>query len=151
MKATSHSKDSPSHFRRWLFLALGLAAVGGLAAIGFSVLTQQPASAEPAIPAGANFSSWTNNGKDGQIVLQLVKGNMPASGVTLSGVVKTDTNCEPDAEGIFHCHNIIGLADGGEFAVVHNHMMMKYPCLSPGEKLSLARLNSDWLVAKDFH
>ena len=52
-------------------------------------------------------------------------------------------------KGIFHCHNLIALANGGEIEVVHNHMMMNYPCLEPDQKLSLARLNSDWLVATD--
>jgi hypothetical protein len=149
MNTNSHAKDWPFHARRWLFGALGLVAIGGLAAIGFSTLAQRPASAEPAIPAGAHFTSWADNGKDGQIMLQLVKGDTPAAGAIVSGVVKTDTNCEPDAQGIFHCHNVIALANGGEISVVHNHMMMNYPCLAPDQKLSLARLNSDWLVAKD--
>ncbi len=149
MKTKSHSKGPLFHARRWLFGALALAAVGGLAAVGFSSLAQQPASAEPAIPAGANFTSWADNGKDGQRMLQLVKGDMPAAGAVVSGVVKTDTNCDPDAQGIFHCHNVIALASGGEIEVVHNHMMMNYPCLAPDQKLTLARLNSDWVVAKD--
>jgi hypothetical protein len=149
MKSRSPAKASPSHLRHWLFGALALAAIGGLAAVGFSALAQQPASAEPAIPAGANFTSWADNGKDGQRVLQLVKGDMPAVGAVVSGVVKSDTNCDPDARGVFHCHNVIALAAGGEIEVVHNHMMMNYPCLAPDQKLSLARLDSDWVVARD--
>jgi hypothetical protein len=149
MKIRSHSKGPHFHARRWLFGALALAAVGGLAAVGFSTLAQQPASAEPAIPAGANFTSWADNGKDGQRMLQLVKGDMPAAGAVVFGVVKTDTNCDPDARGIFHCHNVIALANGGEIEVVHNHMMMNYPCLAPDQKLTLARLNAEWIVAKD--
>jgi hypothetical protein len=149
MKTTSRVKALPSHPRRWLFGALALAAIGGLAAVGFSALAQQPASAEPAIPAGANFTSWADNGKDGQRVLQLIKGDMPTVGAVVSGVVEMDTNCDPDAQGIFHCHNVIALANGGEIEVVHNHMMMNYPCLSPDQKLSLVRLNSDWVVARD--
>ena len=149
MKTKSHSKGALFHARGWLFGALALAAVGGLAAVGFSALAQQPASAEPAIPAGANFTSWADNGKDGQRLLQLTKGDMPAVGAIVSGVVKSDTNCDPDAQGIFHCHNVIALASGGEIEVVHNHMMMNYPCLAPDQKLTLARLNSDWVVAKD--
>ena len=98
MKTTSRAKASPSHPRRWLIGALALAAIGGLAAVGFSALAQQPASAEAAIPAGANFASWADNGKDGQRVLQLVKGDMPAVGAVVSGVVKTDTNCEPEGQ-----------------------------------------------------
>jgi hypothetical protein len=149
MKTKSHAKGPLFHTRRWLFGALALAAIGGLAAVGFSALAQQPASAEPAIPAGANFTSWAENGKDGQRVLQLTKVDMPAVGAVVSGIVKTDTNCDPDAQGIFHCHNVIALASGGEIEVVHNHMMMNYPCLAPDQKLTLARLNSDWVVARD--
>ena len=63
-------------------------------------------------------------------MLQLVKGDMPAAGAVVFGVVKTDTNCDPDARGIFHCHNVIALANGGvNRGPVHNHMMMNYPCL----------------------
>ena len=54
-----------------------------------------------------------------------------------------------DAQGINHCHNVIELANGGEIEVIHNHSMMSYECLSPGQKLSLTPLNSDWVVAKD--
>jgi hypothetical protein len=149
MKTTSHSKRPPFHARRWLFGALALVAVGAVAAVGLTALAQRSAAAEPAIPAGANFTSWADNGKDGLRVLQLIKGDMPAVGAAVSGFVETDTNCDPDAQGIFHCHNVIALANGGEIEVVHNHMMMNYPCLSPDQKLSLARLNSDWAVAKD--
>ncbi len=149
MKTTSDSKRPPLHARRWLFGALALFAVGGLAVIGFNAIAQQSAAAEPAIPAGANFTSWADNGKDGLRMLQLVKGDMPAVGAVVSGVVETDTDCDPDAQGIFHCHNVIALANGGEIEVVHNHRMMNYPCLSPDQKLSLARLNSDWIIAKD--
>ena len=146
---TSKSKPRPFRARRLVLAALALTAVGALAAIGVTVLAQQVASAEPAIPAGVNIGSWADNGKGGQRVLQLVKGAMPAVGAVVSGSVKTDTNCDPDAQGINHCHNVIGLANGSEIEVVHNHSMMTYECLSPGQKLSLTPLNSDWVVAKD--
>ena len=149
MKTTSLAKGWPFHARRRLFGALALAVIGGVAVVGFSTLAQQPASAEPAIPAGANFTSWADNGKDGLSMLQLIKGDMPAVGAVVAGVVKSDTDCDPDAEGVFHCHNVIALANGGEIEVVHNHVMMNHPCLAPDQKLSLARLSSDWIVAKD--
>ena len=149
MRSNSHSQAASSGSRGWLYGVLALAVVGAASAIGFASLAQQPASAEPAIPAGANFTTWAENGKGGQSMLQLTKGDMPAVGAVVSGVVKTDTNCEPDAQGVFHCHNVIALANGGQIEVVHNHMMMNYPCLSPGQTLSLARMDADWLVAKD--
>jgi hypothetical protein len=132
-----------------VFGALALVA-GVVATIGFTTLAQQAASAEPAIPASAKITSWADNGKGGERVLQLIKGDMPVVATTVAGVVKTDTNCDPDAEGINHCHNVIGLASGGEIEVIHNHMMMAYECLSPGQKLTLTRLDdTGWLVATD--
>lgn len=145
----SHSEVRPDRYRRWMIAGLAATAIGGLAALGFVAVAQQPAAAEPTIPAGAKFTSWADNGVDGERVLQLIKGDMPATGAIVSGVVKTDTNCEPDDQGIFHCHNVIALTNGGQIEVVHNHAMMNYPCLSPDQKLSLARLNGDWLIAED--
>jgi len=139
----------------WLSLAplrsgaLAALGVAGLIALGLTVLAPKPASAEPDIPAGAHFTSWSDNGKDGERILQLVKGDLPKVAKVVAGVVKTDTDCDPDASGINHCHSIIALANGGEIEVVHNHAMMRYPCLSPGEKLTLTKLDDGWLVAKD--
>lgn len=154
MKASSRSKARPSRALSGVLVASGvaaiaLAAIAGLAALGFNALAPQSASAEPAIPAGASITSWADNGKDGQRLLQLVKGDIPLVAATIAGVVKTDTNCEPDAEGINHCHNVIGLANGSEIEVIHNHMMMHYECLAPSQKLSLARLDAGWVLARD--
>jgi len=124
-------------------------AVAGLAAFGLNGLWSGPASAESNISAGAHFTSWADNGKDGERILQLVKGDLPKVAVVVDGVVKSDTNCTQDASGISHCHNVIALANGGEIEVVHNHAMMRYPCLSPGQKLALTKLDDGWLVAKD--
>ncbi len=122
--------------------------VAGLAAFGVSVLAARANSGEPAIPAGAHFTSWADNGTDGERVLQLVHGELPMA-AAVAGVVKTDTDCNPDNSGINHCHNVIGLANGGEIEVVDNHAMMRHPCLSPGQKLTLARLAAGWVVAED--
>ena len=149
MRMSLPSNARPSRVRPWLFGALALAAIGGLGAVSVASLAQQSAPTGSAIPAGANFTSWTDNGKDGQRVLQLVRGDMPVVEVAVSGVVKTDTNCDPDPQGVSHCHNVIKLADGGEIEVVHNHAMMIHDCLAPGQKLSLTRLEAGWIVAKD--
>jgi len=149
MTTSSHAKAPARRSRRWLLGGLAVAAVAGFAALGYSVFAQATAAAEPTIPAGVKFTSWADNGTGGQRVLQLVKGDMPATGAIVSGVVKTDTNCDPDAQNINHCNNVIALADGGEIEVVHNHAMMNFECLSPGQKLSLSRLDAGWVVAKD--
>lgn len=155
MKTPSRSKAQPHRAARrgvlsaLALVAVALAGIAGLAAVGFGALAPQSASAEPAIPAGASFTSWADNGSNGQRVLQRVKGDLPVVAAVVTGVVKTDTNCDPDAQGINHCHNVIGLANGTEIEVIHNHSMMNHECLSPGQKLSLSRLDADWIVAKD--
>ena len=141
MNANSNTQPN----RRRSLSLIGLAALGALAALSAAAWGQEtPASA---IPAGANFTSWADNGQGGPIVLQLFSGEGPAAGTAVNGIVKSDTNCTPDAERVSHCHNRIALADGGAIEVVHNHAMGRYPCLSPGERLSLSRLEGDWLVA----
>jgi hypothetical protein len=121
--------------------------LGALAAVGLALFAPAALAADPAIPAGADFASWADNGRDGQIVLRLVNGDAPAPGVSLSGVVKSDTNCAPDAQGVSYCQNVIALADGATIAATHAHAMSRYGCLWPGQRLSIARLDGDWLVA----
>lgn len=146
MPIISFSTTRRSLSRR-AFAALALAVVGGLAAGGLTAFADQPAADEPAIPAGANFAAWTDNGQDGQIVLQRLKGDMPAAGAVVAGTVKNDLNCAPDALGLSHCHNVIMLADGESLEVIHVHAMGRHPCLFPGQRLSISRLDGDWLVA----
>jgi hypothetical protein len=112
-----------------------------------TAFAEQPAADEPAIPAGANFATWTDNGQDGQILLQLFKGDMPLAGAVVAGTVKNDSNCAPDAQGLSHCHNVITLADGGVIEAIHVHAMGRHPCLFPGQRLSISKLDGDWLVA----
>ncbi len=134
----------------------GLAALAaaGLVAIGLGVVAPATA-ATPDIPAGAHFASWADNGKAddngkaGERVLQLVKGELPTGTGAVTGVVKTDTDCDQDKAGLNHCRNVITLASGGEIEVVLHHRNMRSLCLSPGDRLTLARLDGDWLVAKD--
>lgn len=55
----------------------------------------------------------------------------------MRGVVLTDTRCNPDRNGVSHCLNVIRLVNGKTILVVHDHMMMLMPCLSPGERIIL--------------
>ena len=64
--------------------AIPAIAVSGLAAVVLSVLAPEPALAEPDIPAGAHFTSWADNGKGGEVVLQLVKGDLPTVALVTS-------------------------------------------------------------------
>ncbi len=129
-----------------LTLVLGLAMIGGSAALLLPYESQR-ARAEPAIPGGVSLASWFDNGKGDQHVLRIAKGDAPPAGVRVIGTVKTDTDCDPDAQGLNHCHNRIALDSGRTIEVVHNHAMHRYPCLAPGQRLSITGLNGDWVVA----
>lgn len=149
MKTKTQAKPRPSRRRTWVMIAAAVIVLGGGIKVGLSLLPGQAVGAQLAVPAGAHFSSWAENGKNGERVIQLVRGTLPVVTVSVSGVVKSDTNCTPDAKGISHCNNTIALANGNEIEVVHNHAMMDYECLAPGQKLTLSKLDGDWLVAKD--
>jgi len=146
MSIISFSMNPLSHSRR-LPAAFALTIVGGLAAGGMTASADQTVVDEPAIPVGANFTVWTDNGQDGRIMLQRFQGDMPTAGAVVAGTVKNDLNCAPDALGLSHCHNVISLADGGSLEAIHVHAMGRHPCLFPGQRLSLSRLDGEWLVA----
>ncbi len=134
--------------RRWLTGSLVLAVIGAMGTTAFLFLnSKQPASAQPAIPSGYDLSSWYENGHGGKYLLQVVDGGLPADGVRASGVVLSDTNCEPDAQGLNHCRNGIRLENGNTINVIDNHMMSRNRCLEPGETVSLTTFSSLWVVA----
>ena len=147
MKITAQSKPKTRHIRKLLVGALTIAGISNLATVLVLSYAQKPASAELSIPTGVPLTSWFDNGKGGQHVLQVTEGNAPPVGVRLTGTVITDTDCDPDAQGLNHCHNTIDLGNGRSIAVIHNHAMHRYPCLEPGQKLTVVRLNADWVVA----
>ena len=147
---TKPERKSQSRNIGWLLLgALAAAGLGSLATVLLLSSGQQAASAQPAIPPGVSLTSWFENGKGGQHVLQIAEGAAPLPGVRLFGTVLTDTDCDPDAQGLNHCRNNIDLGSGRSLAVIHNHAMHNYPCLEPGQKLSITRLNGSWVVAQD--
>ena len=80
-------------------------------------------------------SSSCQNGEDGIAVAVLIGGTMPAT--TTTAVVQTDTDCNPDTYGISHCSNILKFADGSLIEVRHDHNMQAYPCLDPGETVTV--------------
>lgn len=145
-----HPKNKQEQPRRnhWLLagsvvIAIEVVVVAFLFASGGRATTR-----EPSIPRGAPLASWNENGNSGQYVLQILEGNAPAAGVTVFGVVTSDAACKPDAQGFSHCHNGIDLSHGGRMTVVNTHLMRRYPCLRPGETVSLMRINSSWVLAR---
>lgn len=138
--------QSAHGFRR-LLAPLALTALGAVAAV---LLNGQPARAQPEIPAGSDLSSWQDNGQDGRYLLKVTNGagSAPLIGTSMSGVVLTDTACEPDAEGMNHCRNGIRLASGMTIYVINNHRMGTYRCLQPDETVSLTTFGPGWVVAQ---
>ena len=147
MKKQSEEKGTFSRTTALLLGTLALASFGGMLTMGMLYYTQQPANAEPAVPAGVNLKSWFDNGAAGVRLLKVMQGNAPAAGQQVPGTVLTDTNCEPDALGLSHCHNIIDFGGGRRIEVVNNHIMSTHPCLSPGQRLTVARFNDEWVIA----
>lgn len=149
MNTNPNSKSQRRSIGRLLLVALAAAGLGGLVTAFVLSYGQQAASAEPTIPPGVSLTSWFDNGKGGEHVLQIAQGNAPPVGVRLVGTVTTDTDCDPDAQGLNHCHNVIDLGNGRSVEVIHNHSMHRFECLAPGQRLSITRLNANWLVASD--
>ena len=149
MNTNPNSKSQRRSFGRLLIVALVATGFGGVATAFLLSYGQQAATAAPTIPPGVSLTSWFDNGKGGEHVLQIAKGDAPPVGVRLVGTVKTDTDCDPDAQGLNHCHNIIDLGNGRSIEVIHNHAMHRFPCLEPGQRLSITRLNANWVVATE--
>ena len=147
MKSNPQPNPQRRHIGRLLFVTLAAAGLGGLATALMLSYGQQPVSAEPAIPPGVSMQSWFENGQGGRHVLQIFEGSAPPVGVRVSGVVATDTDCDPDAKGLSHCHNRIDLASGRSITVIHTHFMSRNPCLQPGQRVSITGLNANWVVA----
>ncbi len=152
--------ESKSSFGRRALLVLGGLAIfclGGVAAVlllphrqgtATAASQQQTPTAGPAIPAGVSLISWQDNGQGGRYVVQVIEGSVPA-GVQLSGVVTSDTNCDSDAQGLSHWHDGIALSNGRSITVVNTHNMMRNECLDTGQRVSLTRLNADWIVVTE--
>lgn len=108
--------------------------------------TLQPPGQQPPIPFGVTMKSWQDNGREGRYVLQLIKGQAPKRGKSVTGTVMSDTDCDADAQGLSHCNNIIKLADGSQVTVIDTHNMHRYRCLGPGDRLTLTTLGKSWMV-----
>lgn len=149
MKTDVQSKSRGYSFGRFLIVAATAAGVGSLATFLGLSYGQRSANAEPSIPSGVALTTWFDNGKGGEHVLQIAQGSPPPVGVRLVGTVQTDTDCDPDAQGLNHCHNVIALENGRNIEVIHNHAMHRYPCLEPGQRLSITRLNENWVIGME--
>ena len=143
-----NDKQMQHHRNQRMLVALTAITIGALVAVLLLVAGGSSKISEPRVPRGAPLASWQENGRGGQYVLQILEGSAPPSGVAVSGVVGSDTDCQPDAKGINHCHNEIDLANGAHILAINNHVMKRYRCLNPGETISVTRINDSWILAK---
>ncbi len=102
---------------------------------------------EPKLPNGVRGpSSWYLNGKDGRYFVPIIRGKLLRPTI---GIVKTDSNCMPDDQGLSHCHNQIELPSGRTITVQNTHKMSKFRCLSPGEQVTVRPDgSSSWAIVQ---
>jgi len=105
---------------------------------------------QPPIPRGVAMKSWQENGRDGRYLLQVLQGTALKAGERVTGTVKSDTDCDIDAEGLSHCHNIIELANGTRITVIDTHNMHRNRCLGDGDLLSLTGISGSWIMGTLF-
>ena len=105
---------------------------------------------QPPIPRGVAMKSWQENGRDGQYLLQVLQGSALKAGEPVTGTVKSDTDCDADAAGLSHCHNIIELANGTRITVINTHNMHRNRCLGAGDLVSLTGISGPWTMGSLF-
>ena len=105
---------------------------------------------QPPIPRGVAMKSWQENGRDGRYLLQVLQGSALKAGERVTGTVKSDTDCDIDAEGLSHCHNIIELANGTRITVINTHNMHRNRCLGDGDLISLTGISGSWIMGSLF-
>lgn len=106
------------------------------------------AGAEPALPSAAGIQSWYENGSGGRYVVPVISGHVSAVTGPMRGQVLTDSDCTPDARGLSHCHNFIGLRNGARIQIQNNHQMSVHRCLRPGEMVMVEPLQGGWVTVQ---
>ncbi len=86
------------------------------------------ASASEQLPGTSNDAGF--------LMANLRSGELPAA---TRAVVLSDSNCQPDDEGISHCLNDLQIGSS-VITVQHHHNMQAVPCLSPGETVQIIAL-----------
>ena len=96
-----------------------------------------PGDPRTVVVGGMTDSLPGTSNEAGYLMTNLRAGQIP-EGVTTATVL-TDTNCEPDADGVSHCLNDLQIGNV-IVTVQHHHAMAEVPCLSPGETVILMTL-----------
>lgn len=123
-------------------LAAGTFAAGAAA--------PQPAAAPVAtpqpVPPGVGLKFWQDNESNGRYVLQVIEGTAPKAGKRIIGIVTTDTDRDPEAQGVSHCHNVVKMADGTQMTVIDSHNMHRFRCLGAGDQMTFTSAGKGWVV-----
>jgi hypothetical protein len=64
------------------------------------------------------------------LVTNLVSGELPQT--ASNAIVRSDSNCQPDEQGVSHCLNELEIGSA-KVVVRHHHKMSEVSCLTPGE------------------
>jgi hypothetical protein len=71
------------------------------------------------------------------LMASLEQGKLPVAATTAT--VLTDSNCQPDQDGVSHCLNELDVGTA-RLVVRHHHKMSEVPCLTPGERVNILTL-----------
>lgn len=74
---------------------------------------------------------------EGLLMTSLVTGQLPNG--AMRATVRSDSNCQPDQEGVSHCLNQLEIGST-TVMVRHHHTMSEVPCLTPGETVNILSL-----------
>lgn len=105
---------------------------------------------QPALPNGVHGPvSWYQNGKDGRYFVPVLVGRISEP---TTGIVKTDSNCAADSQGLSHCRNIIQLQSKEFITIQNTHKMSNYRCLRVGEQVQVQPNGStSWAIVQTGH
>lgn len=104
------------------------------AAVPHFIDVKAPGEPRTVVFGGMTDSLPGTSNEAGYLMTNLRSGQIPKGATTAE--VLTDTNCEPDADGVSHCLNDLQIGNV-IVTVQHHHQMHSVPCLSPGETVTL--------------
>ena len=104
------------------------------AAVPHFIDVKAPGDPRTVVLGGMTDSLPGTSNEAGYLMTNLRAGQIPEGATTAE--VLSDTNCEPDADGVSHCLNDVQIGNV-VVTVQHHHQMHSVPCLSPGETVTL--------------
>lgn len=84
-----------------------------------------------------------NNGKDGKYVVNLLNGDFTEN---VEGTILSDTDCEPDSEGVSRCLSYIRLSNQSLLEIATPHNMKNYRCFQINETVTVSRNDNSKVI-----